>query len=87
MTDNNTLEVPADMVKSPLDEVVFILSQARIDLEERGYKLEDVATAFVSVGVNALTDAHGERATGRELYVMAMDLARKADAVDSQPKH
>jgi len=87
MTNENTLEVPAEMVKSPLDEVLFILSQARIDLEARGYKPEDLGTAFVSVGVNVLTEARGARNTGRELYLLAMGLAQQADAAEAQPKH
>jgi hypothetical protein len=87
MTNDNKLEVPAEMVKSPLDEVIFILSRARIDLEARGYEPADIGTAFISIGVNALSDARGDRETGRELYMLAMNFGARADAVESHPKH
>jgi hypothetical protein len=77
----------SDRIDEPSRDAVLHLSRIRADLEARGYDPRDLATAFVSVGVGSLVNTQGDRETGRELYMLAMNLGRSADAVDSQPKH
>ncbi|MBO1904001.1 hypothetical protein KHP60_04530 [Microvirga sp. 3-52] len=69
------------------DDLLVMLTQTRMNLEARGHDPKELATSFVSVGVGSLVDVQGDRETGRELYMLAINLGARADAVDSQPKH
>jgi hypothetical protein len=69
------------------DDLLVMLTQTRRNLEARGHDPKELATAFISVGVGSLTHVQGDRETGRELYMLAMNLGARADAVDMQPKH
>jgi hypothetical protein len=69
------------------DDLLVMLTQTRMKLEAQGHDPKELATAFISVGVGSLTHVQGDRETGRELYMLAMNLGARADAVESQPKH
>jgi hypothetical protein len=69
------------------EDALVLLTQTRMNLEARGHDPKELATAFISVGVGSLTHVQGDRETGRELYMLAMNLGARADAVESHPKH